>query len=112
MAAQRAGEYRVSTFGRSLDEVGYIHCSFAGQVTAVAERIFRGEAGLVLLVIDPGRLVAPLRHENLEGAQELFPHIYGPLNTDAVVGVEDFRRGPDGRFAMPRLAPGTKTGSP
>jgi len=25
-----------------------------------------------------------------------FPHIYGPLNLDAVVGVRPYHRGPDG----------------
>jgi glutathione S-transferase len=82
-----AGEYRVSTRGRSLDEVGFIHASTAAQVEQVANRAYP-DAESVVLVIDPERLRSEVRYERGEpGSAELFPHIYGPINLDAVVDV-------------------------
>jgi len=89
-AGVAAGEYRLSTRGRSLDEVGFIHCSFENQVNRVATSLFAGTSELVLLTIDPARGRAEIRHENLDGGDELFPHIYGPLNLDAVVEVKRY----------------------
>jgi uncharacterized protein (DUF952 family)/GNAT superfamily N-acetyltransferase len=96
------GSYRVDTLATQ----GFIHCSEAHQVMEVAERLFGGASDLLLLAIDPGRVRAEIRRENLEGGAELFPHVYGALDRDAVVAVERLRRGPDGRFATPLvLAP-------
>jgi uncharacterized protein (DUF952 family) len=50
----------------------------------VATTYFRGVEGLLLLVIDPSRVSADIRVESAGGAEQ-FPHIYGPLNLDAVV---------------------------
>jgi uncharacterized protein (DUF952 family) len=87
-AALEAGDYRVSTLGRTLDEEGFLHASRADQWEAVRERYYSGiDDALVLLVIDPSRLVSPLRVEAVPGTDETFPHIYGPLNLDAVVEV-------------------------
>jgi uncharacterized protein (DUF952 family) len=44
----------------------------------------------VLLVIDAGKLTAPLRYEAVPGEPAPYPHIYGPLNPDAVVEVRPF----------------------
>lgn len=87
-AARQAGEYTVSTRGRTLAEEGFIHASRADQWHDVRERFYADVAEpLVLLVIDPARLVAEVRHEAVPGLAEEFPHIYGPVNLDAVVGV-------------------------
>ncbi len=51
--AQLAGSYRLSTRDRTLEEVGFIHCSYAHQVAGVANAVYRGERDLVLLEIDP-----------------------------------------------------------
>ncbi len=99
--ARAAGEYRCSTLGKSLDEVGFIHCSRREQVAVVANARYRGERALVLLVIDRDRVRAEVRDEDLEGSGDLFPHIYGPLNLDAVVRVVPYAPGADGRFAAP-----------
>jgi uncharacterized protein (DUF952 family) len=88
--ARAAGEYRVSTRGRTLEQEGFIHCSTAAQVMLVARSFYAGETGLVVLTIDPDRLHAEVRYESPAGSDEAFPHIYGPLNTDAVVAVEPF----------------------
>ena len=100
-AAQNGGSYGESTRGPSLAEVGFIHCSYAHQVTRVAAARYSDAAGLVLLVIDPDRLRAELRDEDLDGRGEVFPHIYGPLNLDAVVEVLPFGPAEDGNFALP-----------
>jgi glutathione S-transferase len=88
--AQQAGDYRVSTLGRSLADEGYIHASRRGQVEGV-RTAFYADPGLrlVLLEIDPVRLDVELRLEVPPDGDEPFPHIYGPLAIDAVVGVTD-----------------------
>lgn len=100
-AALTAGMYRAS----SLDSEGFIHCSTAAQVCAVADAFYTGQTDLVLLCIDPDRLAADLRWEPpappSAGIEGTFPHVYGPINLDAVSRVVDFPPGPDGRFALP-----------
>lgn len=93
-ASRATGEYRVSTRDRTLDEVGFIHCGFEDQVGRVAKAIFAGTSGLVLLIIDEARVRSEIRHENLGGGDEVFPHIYGPLNLDAVVEVKSYETEP------------------
>jgi Uncharacterized protein conserved in bacteria len=89
-AAQRVGDYRVSTLGRSLAEEGYIHASRSDQVDGVRAAFYAGPGlRLVLLEIDPALLDVELRLEVPPGAEEAFPHIYGPLVTDAVVSVRE-----------------------
>ena len=85
-AATPAGEYRVSTRGTTLDQVGFIHGSFRDQVERIGSALYAtASEPVVILRIDRHRLAAPVRLENLEGGSELFPHIYGPLEIDAVV---------------------------
>ena len=81
-------DYRRSTLGASLDEVGFIHCSFGGQVQRTADLFYRGRSDVVLLTIDPSRLRAEVRVENLDGGGDLVPHIYGPLPIGAVVRLD------------------------
>jgi uncharacterized protein (DUF952 family) len=85
----------------SLSSEGFIHCSRPEQVLQVANTLFRGKAGLVLLCIDRNLVAAPIRDENLEGGEDRFPHIYGSLNLDAVRQVVNFLPGPDGLFELP-----------
>ncbi|MBL8130337.1 MAG: DUF952 domain-containing protein [Anaerolineae bacterium] len=99
-AAQAAGEYRPA----SLAEEGFIHTSEIDQVLGVANRFYAGQSDLVLLVINPDQLTSDLRYEKPSGgapAPGLFPHIYGPLNLEAVCGVFDFPMREDGRFSLP-----------
>lgn len=98
-AAQRLGSYRLSTRDRTLDDVGFIHCSYVHQVATVANAIYRGERDLVLLEIDPTRLASPLKPEPATPGGEPFPHIYGPLNLDAVIAVGPYEPARDGNFA-------------
>ncbi len=94
--AQKAGDYVPAAFDRE----GFIHCSYAHQVIAVANRIFRGRTDLVLLEIDPAALDCTVVDENLEGGSELFPHIYGRLKMAAVMRVHDFPCSGEGVFAI------------
>ena len=93
------GRYR----GDTLDTEGFIHCSEPHQVIGVANAVFRGRRGLVLLAIDTARLASELRREALEPGAEEFPHIYGTLNVDAVVEVYTFEPEEDGTFRLPLL---------
>lgn len=98
--AQAARVYRPA----SLTGEGFIHFSTLAQVTRVADAFYRGQPGLLLLVVDPARLRAPLRYEppaEDPGSAERFPHLYGPLNVDAVVRVVPFAPNADGSFSLP-----------
>jgi len=97
-AAKRDGTYTVSSLGRTLADEGFIHMSFARQVKQVADLVYRGMTGLVLLRIDPAKLGAPVVVEQVGGAPEPFPHLYGALNTDAVEMVRSYEPRADGTF--------------
>lgn len=100
--ARRAGEYRVSTIGRTLDEEGFIHTSFAQQVPATAQRHYGGvEAPLVLLVVDRSRLGSAVVVEPAPGTDEVFPHVYGPIPVAAVTEAVELRRDAGGRIVLP-----------
>lgn len=83
-AAQERGEYRAA----SLESEGFIHCSEPGQVLEVANRFYGGIPNLVLLWIQPELVQAEIRREVVENG-EVFPHIYGPLNSNAISKVTD-----------------------
>jgi uncharacterized protein (DUF952 family) len=99
--AQAAGEYRWSTRGKTLDEVGFIHGSFLEQVERVADFVYAGVPTVLLLAIDPAKLTAEVRVENLDGGDERFPHIYGPLPVVAVIDVQESHANAAGRFHLP-----------
>lgn len=87
LEAQRSGTYTVSTLGRTLAEEGFIHAAYGDQWQGVRERFYSDVAEpLVLLRIDGELLDVPVVDEPpAPGSTELFPHIYGPLPTSAVV---------------------------
>jgi uncharacterized protein (DUF952 family) len=88
--AQCDGRYTTSTRGLTLAEQGYIHASTAEQVPIVASAFYRDVPDLLLLVIDTERVGPEIRYEPVPGQDLPYPHIYGPLNTDAVVEVRPF----------------------
>lgn len=96
-AAALDGNYAPDAFAQE----GFIHCSYRHQVVGVANRIFRGRTGLVLLEIDPHRLDLKVVEENLEGGAELYPHVYGRLPISAVVGIHELVREANGSFSLP-----------
>jgi uncharacterized protein (DUF952 family) len=97
--AQARGEY----IAPSLATEGFIHFSTDKQAIHVANAFYRGHSDLVLLVVDESRLKPELKWEAPAGPPtdtiskaDLFPHLYGPLNLDAVTSVLDFPPEADG----------------
>ena len=78
-AAQQAGRFAGSSDDR---RDGFIHFSDGGQAVATARKYFAGQSDLMLLAVDPARL-PDLRWERSRD-DALFPHLYGPLELDAV----------------------------
>lgn len=95
-----AGSFQESTLDERLDEVGFIHCSYRHQLDGTARRFYAElePSSLVALVIDPARLRAPLREE-AAGGGERFPHVYGPIDLDAIVAVQSLER-LDGHYRL------------
>ena len=98
-AARLEEIYRTPT----LEDEGFIHLSKPDQVVAVADFLYRGRTDLVLLCVNPDRLTAELRYEALT-TDAPFPHLYGPLNLEAVVRFVPFPPLPDGTFQLPAEA--------
>jgi uncharacterized protein (DUF952 family) len=88
--AQRDGQYTKSTLDRTLAEEGFIHASQEAQVERVASAFYQGVPDLILLTIDTERVASPIRYEQVPGQDLPYPHIYGPLNLDAVIDTRPF----------------------
>ena len=101
-AAQAAGRYTAA----AQESDGFLHCSTPEQIVATANRYYHGRHGLLLLGIDTAQVEAEVRVENLSGGSELYPHIYGALNLNAVVAALPFEPDADGTFRrLPENAP-------
>lgn len=85
----------------SLSTEGFIHCTAQASVLLhVANTFYRCEAGdWVILRVDTTRLTAPVRWERAD--EHIFPHVYGPIDLEAVVQVIDFPRNSAGAFYLP-----------
>ena len=95
-AAQTAGEYEAP----SLADEGFIHCSGdEAQTLRVVERLYSGVTGLIVLDVDVIRLKAEVKREPSRSG-EIYPHIYGKINLDAVVRVRDLTVDSDGRYQL------------
>ncbi|MBI2272988.1 MAG: DUF952 domain-containing protein [Chitinophagaceae bacterium] len=81
--AQQLGHYNSDTLATE----GFIHCSTEPQVAGVLERYYKGRTGLVKLKIEKAKVERPLIFELAGSINEVFPHIHGALNLDAVVEV-------------------------
>ena len=106
-AAQQRGDYRAE----SLETEGFIHCSTISQVLPVAENYYQGQSGLILLSIEPALLSSDLKWEPPSGGSpppgvpegDPFPHIYGPINLDAVTKVLELKLDSQDKFILPEL---------
>ena len=82
--ALRSGFYESG----SLREEGFIHCCLHNQLAGVIERYYASQTPLLILHIDPGALLVPVKWEPSPLAQDLFPHVYGRINLEAVQKTE------------------------
>ena len=88
---------------------GFAHCSTEHQMVGVANKYYRGVNNMVLLSIDPAKLMSQVKFEppaHIDGSpalphEPLFPHIYGPINLDAVSEVIEFPCDDQGTFTTP-----------
>lgn len=104
--AQASGQVEAA----SLTSEGFIHCSRQGQLLSVADRFFPGVSDLLVLGIDEAGVVPWLVNEGPTGvgdpfAQDIFPHVYGPIPLSAVAVVVALESGADGRFIWPNDLP-------
>ena len=81
---------------------GFIHFSTAGQARETAAKHFAGQGGLLVVAIDGARLGDALKYEVSRGGA-LFPHLYAPLDLEAVVWVRPLPLGADGLHQFPAL---------
>jgi uncharacterized protein (DUF952 family) len=100
--AQNTGE----VVADSLATEGFIHCSRAHQLLGVAQRYFPGARDLLVLAIDEGAVVKWLVNEGPAGvgdplADNVYPHIYGPIPAAAVISAVAWDAAADGRFVWP-----------
>ena len=90
-------EYLPTEFARD----GFIHLSGLHQVLTPANRFYAGRDDLVALVVDAHLVSNALVWETGTGTQEYFPHLYGALGADAVLGEIPFPPEADGSFLLP-----------
>jgi uncharacterized protein (DUF952 family) len=103
-SALEAGEYRISTVGRTLEDEGFLHAAYGNQIRGVAEAFYTDVSeSLVLLAIDERRLTVPLQVDAVPGQADGYPHIYGPLDVAAVVMATPLLRDGQGRLELPDL---------
>jgi uncharacterized protein (DUF952 family) len=72
----------------SLKTEDFIHCSYRNQLEDVLERYYKNEPKVLILHINPHLLTAKLVAERSTGG-EIYPHIYGAINRQAIVNVEE-----------------------
>jgi uncharacterized protein (DUF952 family) len=82
----------------SLAAEGFVHFSFAEQVAGTANRYYREVTDLVVLEIDPDRLVDPVEIEDSTGSGTAFPHVYAAIPLDAVTDIHPLRRDASGAY--------------
>jgi len=83
-----------------LDSKGFIPCSSGNNIEEIANRLFRGERRILLIVINTTLIEPELKYEqNMEGGVS-YPHIYGPLNLDAVIDKIELVPEEDGSFEI------------
>ncbi len=75
----------------SLASEGFIHCSTLKQLKPSIERHFSDSREIVILYIDERKLKAVLKYEMAESGEE-FPHIYGPINREAIAEIKNYSK--------------------
>ena len=93
--ANPSADYVVASLGSE----GFIHCAFRHQVAPAANRFYADATALQVVQLDPDRLASPLRVES--ASSDKYPHVYGPIQRSAVVGVRALTRDDHGRWVFP-----------
>lgn len=75
-----------------------MHLSGATQMVGTLNKHYPGRTDLLILSIDPSRLETPPVWEDLYGTGQEFPHLYGPVDLDAVIAVTPASCDNDGRW--------------
>lgn len=93
-AAQRSGP---TYLPEAYEHDGFIHLTIGDQhVIEVGNRFYTQDPrAYSVLVLDKDRLTSPVQFDDDSG---LYPHVYGPLNVDAVVAAHPINRAADGTF--------------
>jgi uncharacterized protein (DUF952 family) len=89
-AAQATGVYSMSTRDATIADEGYMHASFEHQVCGTLQRFYAEVAAALILVLDTRRIAGAgltVVVEQLGGAPEPFPHVYGNVPLGAIVRV-------------------------
>ncbi len=93
---QQAGEKSYEPAG--MEKSGFVHCALEESVIPVADDYYSEvDDKLILLKIDPLKLTSETRYEAASPAEgsgtlhvnssPVFPHVYGPIDNSAVVGI-------------------------
>lgn len=91
---KKSGNYQPE----SLDSDGFIHCSTGSQLEDTANRLFGDKDEILLLVIDATMIREDVKYEEDRETGDKFPHIYAPLNVNAVIDKIDIKAEDDGTF--------------
>lgn len=75
-------------YATSLSTEGFIHCSFAEQLEGVLNRYYSGVEKVLILTIKSEMLTSELVNEPSTN-NEIYPHIYGQINRDAIIEIEE-----------------------
>lgn len=83
------------------EQDGFVHCTDGAEaLSIVLTGHYGGEPGeWVVLYLDADRITSPVRYDD---AAEVFPHVYGPINRDAIFAVKPIERASDGTFLRPQ----------
>lgn len=95
-----SGEYAIGSLHRSFESDGFIHLAYAHQVNVMADLINSDTTDLLLLTIEPKQLKAHAVEEKVDFPAELFPHLYGILSIDALVGASSYQKPTDGHLPV------------
>ena len=72
----------------SLKTEGFIHCSFAEQLETVLHRYYKNVERVLVMEIETEKLTSKLVEEPSTGG-EIYPHIYGKINAEAIIKIEE-----------------------
>lgn len=90
---------------KSLTVDGFIHCSKAEQLEEVLNRLLKNEKKLTIIKINVEKTKPEIKFESpIEAPHSkiYYPHIYGPLNNDAIEKKVELTIGDDGKFNLPK----------